>query len=232
MTLENIEHIVFDLDNTLWDFSGNSKRILQTMFEKYGLNDLGRFSFDDFHTQYKFRNEFLWREYAFGNVSRDEVRLNRFIITLNDFGVTNYKLSSDLADYYISHTRNQTDLLPDALEVLNYLKQKYSLHIITNGFEEVQLYKLRNSGIISYFKTITTAEGASALKPDKKIFDHALQLIPARSENCLYIGDSPEVDGHGALNAGLQFIWLNHESKENTYDFKTVNSLKELMAIL
>ena len=230
--MKNIQHVIFDLDNTLWDFTGNSKRILAEIYTLFELDKKGITDFEKFHQQYKFRNEYLWQDYALGKVSREEVRLNRFFITLNDFGVNNYKLASDAADHYVYNTRNQKDLLPYAMELLDYLKNKYKLHIITNGFEEVQFFKLNNTGLMKYFTSVTTAENAQALKPDKKIFDHAVQLINTKPEHCLYIGDSPEADGHGAINAGMQFIWFNPENRSNENNFRFVNHLAELKVIL
>lgn len=230
--MEHIKHILFDLDNTLWDFSGNSKRILEQIHADLALAERGIPDFHRFHEQYAFRNEYLWHQYALGNVSREEVRLNRFYVTFNDFGLDNYVLANQAADYYINHTRKQTDLLPHTKELLDHLHGKYGLHIITNGFDEVQFFKLENTGIRHYFQTVTTAENAQSLKPNKKIFDHALKLIPTRAEECLYIGDSPEVDGNGSLQAGMSFIWFNPNRKENTYGFEEVGHLSELIEIL
>ena len=87
--MQQLKHIIFDLDNTLWDFSGNSKRILAEIFEKFNLKEAGIPDFENFHKQYKFRNEYLWNQYALGNVSKEEVRLNRFYASFNDFGINN-----------------------------------------------------------------------------------------------------------------------------------------------
>lgn len=230
--MQDIKHIIFDLDNTLWDFSGNSKRILADIFELLDLQNEGIPDFEQFHQQYKFRNEFLWQEYGRGNVSKEDVRLNRFYVTFNDFGVDNYVLANKAADHYVYHTRRQTNLLPNAVTALNHLKQKYQLHIITNGFDEVQYFKLENTGLQIYFDTITTAEAANALKPDIRIFEHALRKIDTEPHNCLFIGDSPEADGHGAINAGMSFIWLNTENKANEFNFVEVADLGELLELL
>lgn len=230
--MSTLKHIIFDLDNTLWDFSGNSKRILAEIYDIMALKEKGIHDFEKFHHQYKFRNEYLWREYAFGNVTREAVRLNRFYITFNDFGVDDKMLAHAAADHYISNTRNQKDLLPHTVELLEYLQKKYQLHIITNGFEEVQFFKLNNTGIRKYFASITTAEAANALKPDIRIFNYALNKIPAQPSQCVYIGDSPDVDGTGAKNAGMDFIWVNTEEKENTFQYKMVAHLSEIEALL
>ncbi|MEZ5012673.1 MAG: YjjG family noncanonical pyrimidine nucleotidase [Chitinophagales bacterium] len=228
----NIQHILFDLDNTLWDFAGNSERILKEIYTDMQLASKGITDFHAFHKQYIFRNEALWYKYAMGEVSRDDVRLNRFRYTLHDFGVDDYVLATQAADHYITHTRNQKQLLPYAAELLQYLQKKYTLHVITNGFNEVQFFKLKNCGLDAFFDTVTTAETAQSLKPDAKIFQHALQQIPAAPEHCLYIGDSPETDGQGATGAGLQFIWFNPDGRENTYGFHEVKTLEEIERIL
>ncbi|HMU70059.1 MAG TPA: YjjG family noncanonical pyrimidine nucleotidase [Chitinophagales bacterium] len=230
--MQNIHHILFDLDNTLWDFSGNSKRILAQIHNDLSLDQYGIPDFHRFHEQYAFRNEYLWHQYALGNVTRDEVRLNRFYITFNDFGLDNYVLANKAADFYIHHTRKQTDLLPYTRELLDHLHGKYGLHIITNGFDEVQFFKLENTGIRHYFQTVTTAENAQSLKPNKKIFDHALSLIPAKASECLYIGDSPDVDGKGSIDAGMSFIWFNPAKKENKEGYREVQHLSEIAALL
>ncbi|MBC8172608.1 MAG: HAD hydrolase-like protein, partial [Chitinophagales bacterium] len=167
------KHIFFDLDNTLWDFSGNSRRILAEMYLEFNLSAKGITDFEAFHTQYKFRNEQLWNAYRLGEISREEVRLNRFLISLRAFEVYDHGVASDMAEQYLIHTKKQTELIPHTIETLEYLQTKYQLHIITNGFEEVQHFKLKNCGIEKYFKTVTTAEEARSLKPDIKIFQTA-----------------------------------------------------------
>ncbi|MBC8048188.1 MAG: noncanonical pyrimidine nucleotidase, YjjG family [Fimbriimonadaceae bacterium] len=225
---KNIKHIFFDLDNTLWDFSGNSKRIVYEMYHQFNLAEKGIKDFEIFHAQYKFRNENLWHAYSFGNATREEVRLHRFLYTLDDFGVTDYAIAMQMADHYVHHTKNQTDLLPYTVEILDHLQNAYQLHIITNGFNEVQYFKLKNCSIDRYFKTVTTAEEAKCLKPDKRIFEIALQKAYALAAESLYIGDTPTVDGAGSINAGMQFIFFNPDKKENSKGYFQIHSLEEL----
>ncbi|MFN0274539.1 MAG: YjjG family noncanonical pyrimidine nucleotidase [Chitinophagales bacterium] len=232
MHFRNIQHIFFDLDNTLWDFSKNSKRIISEMYELFQLKEKGIHDLDAFYKQYASRNENLWSAYSMGDISREEVRLHRFLYTLDDFGVKDYVTALGMADHYIHHTKHQTELLPHAMETLQYLRVKYQLHIITNGFNEVQYFKLRNSNIDHFFETVTTAEEAQCLKPGIKIFDIALKKVPARAEESLYIGDTAHIDGVGSLNAGLQFILFNPEKKENAGNYHQVHSLQELKGIL
>ncbi|HAE34650.1 MAG TPA: noncanonical pyrimidine nucleotidase, YjjG family [Bacteroidetes bacterium] len=229
----HIRHIFFDLDNTLWDFSANSHRILYEMYQAFDLQEMGIHAFDSFHDQYRMRNSHLWSEYKLGNKTREEVRLERFQHTLYDHGIDNRLMAMRLADYYIENTRRVKDLVPGAVELLEELSAKYPLHIITNGFEEVQDFKLVNTGLRKYFRSITTAESAGQLKPGKKIFEHAMRQAGAEASESLYIGDSPDADGHGSMNAGMSFIWFNYKKEQNTHRFNcAVTELKAIGAML
>ncbi|MFN3939644.1 MAG: YjjG family noncanonical pyrimidine nucleotidase [Chitinophagales bacterium] len=230
---EGIRHIFFDLDNTLWDFNTNSKTIIQRMYNAFNLSQEGVAHFELYFNAYKTQNEYLWNAYREGNKTKEEVRFERFYTSLYQFGIDNKTLAFAMADYYINNTRQLKVLLPGAVETLQYLRSKYLLHVITNGFEEVQLFKIKNCGLAKFFDTITTAENAHALKPDKKIFDTALQSANAKAHESVYIGDSPEADGKGALNAGMHFIWFNHEQTLNTHGFtRQVGRLRELSSFL
>lgn len=233
MQSEYIQHVFFDLDNTLWDFNTNSKTIIQRLFNEFDLKQKGIADFELYYSAYKTQNEYLWNEYRYGNKSKEEVRFERFYASLYQFGLDNKTLAFAMADYFINNTRQLKALLPGAMKALQYLHSKYCLHVITNGFEEVQLFKIKNCGLDKFFKTITTAENAKALKPDKKIFDIALNSANALAHESVYIGDSPEVDGKGALNAGMHFIWFNHEQTEETHGFELkVQMLDELSSLL
>lgn len=232
MNSNNVKHIFFDLDNTLWDFSANSKVIVEKLFYDFDLPGRGIKNFDQFFLNYKQRNEFLWDAYRYGRKNKEEVRFERFYVTLYDFGIDNRSIAMQMAEYYIQHTRHLKELLPGAIETLQYLNKKYPLHIITNGFNEVQFFKIKNCGLQDFFKTITTAESANSLKPDRKIFETALRDANAFANESIYIGDSPEVDGKGALNAGMQFVWFNYNANENQYGFeKNISNLSQLQTI-
>jgi putative hydrolase of the HAD superfamily len=233
MEFKHIRHIFLDLDNTIWDFSGNSRRILQEIYLRFDLATHDIQQFEHFHHHYHLHNSLLWKAYKQGSRTKEEVRNLRFRLALHDLGIPNSYLSDQLADYYIEHTKQVKDLVPGAMEVLTQLSERYPLHIITNGFDEVQFFKINNSGIGHFFQTVTTAESAGVLKPDPIIFQTALQSAGSKAEESLYIGDSPEADGHGALDVGMEFIWFNYTGEENTYSFKhTVDSLPALLPLL
>jgi putative hydrolase of the HAD superfamily len=123
-------------------------------------------------------------------------------------------------------------LLEGTVEILEYLQTKYNLHIITNGFTEIQGNKMNNSYISHYFKTITNAELAGVKKPNALIFEYALNLAKTKKENSIMIGDCMEADVQGALDAGLDAIFFNDNNRVVANNVKQVNNLLELKKYL
>ncbi len=227
------EHIFFDLDRTLWDFETNSHETLSELAHKYKLSEKGVASIDEFIAEYIGINERMWDEYRKGLIDKTALRYNRFYETLNNYKITDRNLSENIANDYLSVSPLKTNLFPHTIEVLQYLHQKYTLHIITNGFEEVQHIKIKNCGIEHYFDEIITSERAGFKKPDVRIFQYSLNVAKAHPANSLVIGDNLEADIVGARSAGLHQVYFNpcgekHE-EDITYEIK---SLRELLNFL
>ena len=203
------KHIFFDLDMTLWDFEANAYEAYHDIFEKFKLKNLGIESIEDFLKSYFVHNDKLWDQYRKGKIEKEFLRSRRFELTLQDFGVDDPKLAEDIGMEYITISPQKTNLFPNAIEILRYLRSKYPLYIITNGFEEVQFTKLKNSRLEEYFLHVITSEEAGCKKPDAGIFRHALQKAGAKPEESLMIGDDPEVDVLGALDAGMDAVFFN-----------------------
>ena len=145
--MKEIRHIFFDLDRTLWDFEENSKQTLLEAIDEFQLIEKGISSPDKFIEQYKVINEKMWKKYRMGNLAKENLRVNRFVHSLKLFGIEDTDLATKLADFYLSESPKKTKLHDNARETLEYLSPKYRLHIITNGFEEVQLLKLNSAKI-------------------------------------------------------------------------------------
>ena len=142
-----MKHIFFDLDRTLWDFDTNSKAALEIIFEKYKLGDRMR-SFQSFYTTYKKINGKLWSSYGNGKITKELLRVKRFDDTLKCFQINDSNLATELGEDYINTSPYQTNIFPGTVETLTALKaDNHELHIITNGFKEIQSIKLENSGI-------------------------------------------------------------------------------------
>ncbi len=228
------KHLFFDLDHTLWDFDANARTTLEQLHLEMNLPEKGIHDFDLFHKNYLAHNERLWAQYRTGHIKQDELRLKRMWFSLLDFNIDDKELAMQLNELFLQLLPARTILFPDALEVLQYLADKgYRLHLITNGFEEVQHNKLKHSGLARFFKVVVTSECSNSLKPQKEIFDYALNKTGARVEESLMIGDALDVDVAGAFNAGMDAVHVNYNGIEQ--DIKptyTIYHLKELKDFL
>jgi putative hydrolase of the HAD superfamily len=225
--------VFIDLDDTLWDFHTNARLSLQQMFEDRHLRQHFE-SFDEFFTIYAKKNIELWEAYGKGEIDKEFLMAERFRYPLSRMGVDDEQLAAEIGHQYLDILPTQTALMPDAIEVLDYLKARYPMTIISNGFTEVQYKKLKSCGIEHYFTHVVLSEEAYALKPDRKIFEYALQLNKALPEEAIMIGDSYEADIRGAQNAGIDQVYfpLNNSFKENQPATYCISTLKELMEIL
>ena len=226
-------HLFFDLDHTLWDFEANARVTLLELYESLRLEERGINDFDLFHKNYLAHNEKLWERYRNGYIKQEELRVKRMSLSLLDFKIADDKLAREMSVLFLNLLPTRTILFPYAKEILRYLQdKKYGLHLITNGFEKTQHSKLKHSGLDDFFKEVITSEGSNSLKPNKDIFDYALKKSGASKEESIMLGDSIEVDILGAMNAGIDQVFINHlgivTEVKPTY---TVTTLKELEEI-
>lgn len=231
--MKTYKHIFFDLDHTIWDFESNSQKALQQIFEKEKLDEQGIHTFKEFHDTYKPINNKFWAKYHHGHATKEEVRLNRFSNTLLTFGIQDRALAERMAESYVTLSPKMTALFPDAIEVLNYLQNKYSLHLITNGFAEVQWIKIENCGLKSFFKHIIISEEVGTQKPDKQIFEIAIHRAFTAPEECIMIGDNINTDIRGAKNAGIDQVYFNPNKQRVpepvTYHIATWLQMKDFL---
>jgi YjjG family noncanonical pyrimidine nucleotidase len=225
----NITDVFFDLDHTLWDFEKNSALAFETVFKQQNLD----IDMSEFLPIYIPMNREYWERYRKDEISQKELRFGRLKDT---FDLLKFNIDDNLivvlSEQYIRYLPTFNHLFDGTIEILEYLKMKYNLHIITNGFAEVQDNKLNNSYITHYFKTITNSEMAGVKKPNSLIFEFALDLAKAKKENSIMIGDCMEADVQGALDAGLDAIFFNENKTFVTENIKQVNHLLELKKYL
>lgn len=223
------QHIFFDLDHTLWDFDKNSALTFQKLFKRHDIP----LSLEAFLGVYVPINLNYWKLYREEKIEKEVLRFSRLDDT---FKALNLSISSDLirilSDEYITYLCTFNHLFEGTLEILEYLKPKYKLHIITNGFKEVQQGKLKKSGIATYFKTVTNSEMVGVKKPNRKIFDHALNLAKADIDASLMIGDNLEADILGAKNMGMDALCFNYHKAKIPEGIVVVDKLSELKQFL
>jgi len=225
----HIKHIFFDLDHTLWDFETNSDNTFRFLFKKLDLS----VNLEKFLNYYKPINAHYWKLYRVEEVSKSELRYKRLKDT---FDTINYAISDDLIDLiaeeYINKLPNFNKLFEGTIDLLNYLKPKYQMHIITNGFNEVQALKLKKSGIDNYFKNMISSENVGVKKPNAKIFQFALDNAKATPSESIMIGDNFEADIMGAINFGMNAIYCNFNKEPIGENILSVTELAEIKGYL
>lgn len=222
---ENITDIFFDLDHTLWDFEKNSAMAFQMIIH----DSFPEIEVDDFINRYVPINREYWLRYQNNLISQADLRLGRLRSTFETFGIRpgNSELER-LSEQYITLLPNNNHLFEGAKEVLAYLNDQYRLHIITNGFSQVQSKKLENSGIASYFQTVTDSENAGYKKPDSRIFEFAIQQARTQFSSSLMIGDCIDADVKGALSCGMDAIWFAPDITDDATSTLKISNLIQL----
>ena len=228
--MKNIKHIFFDLDHTLWHFEKNSSLTFKFLLNKYGIN----IGFKDFLKIYMPINFSLWNLYRDDKITKEYLRHNRLKSAFEKLNINiESSVIDEISDDYIKHLPDNNFLLPNAIPVLDYLFKKYTLHIITNGFSEVQKTKIFNSNLKNYFTCIIDSESVGVKKPHSKIFNYAFKVSNAlNKDECLMIGDNYEADVMGAINNGFKAIHLNSNNEprhENSIIIEDLISLKEIL---
>lgn len=219
-------HLFFDLDRTLWDFDQNSKQALIQLFSEAKLHQ-SSLDFEEFHDHYVDVNARLWKAYGQKEISKEHLRNERFRKTLEKWKLDDEKLVTHFSDGYVEISPKQTILFPNTIETLEELKQSgYIMHIITNGFQEVQYIKLENCKLKSYFDIIVCSEEIGINKPAAEIFHYSMKKANTTAENSTMIGDDFEVDILGAERVGMRTFHFNPQINES--QIKHVNQITNL----
>ena len=231
--LKKYKHIFFDLDRTLWDFDAAAEVAFERIYEQYNLNSLGIPSAHEFHEVYHPLNERLWELYREDKITKADLNRTRFLKPLEHYGIHDVELADHLSEDYVYWSPRIVRLVPGTMELLEYLKPKYHLHLITNGFEEVQDTKLTLSGMKPYFETLTVSEEVGVKKPNPEIFQYALRKAHATAEESLMIGDEMAVDIDGARAAGIDTVLFNPKGEkiegERTFEVRNLLEIKQIL---
>ncbi len=208
--MKAIKHIFFDLDHTLWDFEKNSALAFEKIFQELNFD----INSQQFMAIYNPINVAYWKLYEKNEIDQETLRVRR---VKDAFEALNFEISLDqintISYLFIEYLTSNNHLIEGTIETLDYLKDKYVLHIITNGFSFVQDVKLQKSNLDKYFVTITNSEAAGYKKPHEHIFKHALSVANASKNESIMIGDSLEADVFGALNFGIKAVYFNPENE-------------------
>lgn len=231
--MKHYKHFFFDLDRTLWDFDAAAEVAFERIYEKYNLKNLGIPSAHEFHEVYHPLNERLWELYREDKITKEDLNRTRFVLPLEHYGINDTDLADHLSEDYVYWSPRIVRLVPGTMELLEYLKPNYHLHLITNGFQEVQHTKLNGSGLEPFFETLTVSEEAGVKKPNPEIFHYALRKAHAIVGESLMIGDEMAVDIDGARAIGMDTVFLNLKREEvegkSTFEVYDLLKIKELL---
>lgn len=227
------KNLFIDLDDTLWDIHKNGKECLEEIYYDYGYRDFYP-SFESYYSVYMPMNHHLWDLYRRGEITKEELTVERFLSPVRAFGIDDPEYAKRLSEDFLERTTHKTLLIDGAIEMLEYLRPKYKMHILSNGFREVQFKKIENSGLKPYFDKVILSEDAESNKPHPNIFTYALKNTNSRRAQTVMIGDSWEADIVGAQQSRIAQIWFNPAGLppgefEPTFEVRKLVEIKNIL---
>ncbi|MEQ9425508.1 MAG: YjjG family noncanonical pyrimidine nucleotidase [Cyclobacteriaceae bacterium] len=231
--MKRYTHVFFDLDHTIWDYERNSVATLTDLYDRYKLNEQTDQTLQSFIKTFSIVNDELWHGFHLGTISKDEIRERRFHQVFNQMGMNNVEFIPEFSNAYIKECPTKGFVIPGAIELLDYLKGKYQLHIITNGFEDIQHIKMSTTGMDKYFDEIIISGLVGYRKPQRQIFNIALERTGGRRKSSIMIGDNLNSDVIGARNAEIDQVYFNPNALEHqeriTYEIRELIELKGIL---
>ena len=231
--MKKYTHIFFDLDHTLWDYEANAALALKELYDQHGLAEKGMFSHEELVQTFFDVNDMLWDDYNHHRIQRKDLRERRFPTIFKRLNLPIELRPTTIETEYIALAPTKEKVFPGAHEVLDYLSEKYELHVITNGFNDIQSTKMASSGLTDYFDVLITSETAGFRKPDPRIFQLAIDRAGTKAAESLMIGDNLKADIGGARNFGMDQVFFNPKRMSHTdqvtYEIVGLRELKNLL---
>lgn len=225
----SVKWVFLDLDNTLWDFDGNANEALKELYKRHHLHLHTDYHVDQFVALYQDVNAAYWKRYEKGEVSKEVLRSARFTDTFDLMGIPAAIQPADVWQEYLDICPIMTRLMPNALEALQLLSQRFKLALLTNGFEVTQRIKIEASGIGEYIDFMVTSEALGVAKPNRDFFNHAMAKAGCKSDEVVYLGDTWDTDVEGGMGAELLTYWYHlgegERQSENVFFGGTVKDL-------
>jgi len=218
--------LLFDADNTLFDYDKSEKFAFSEACKSFDIH-VSYILID----RYKQINRYLWSELEKGNITSEKLRVKRFKFLFEDLNI-NVKAKA-FSNKYLDELSKTDFLIDGTLDVLNFLKGKVELAIITNGIKFVQNGRLKASKLDVFFKEIIISEDVGISKPDKLFFDYTLNKINFTHKNeILIIGDSLSSDIQGGNNSDIDTCWFNPNESGNITSIKPTYEINKLNDVL
>ena len=231
--MQRYRNLFIDLDDTLYDFSAASREAFE---ETYHLLHFERYfdSFDHYMGIYAPYNLELWKLYGEGRITKEELNRRRYSYPLECVGVHDQELADTFCREALSRIPTKNHTIPGAVELLEYLRPRYRMFILSNGFKELQSRKMQTAGIDKYFDALILSDDIGVNKPHRKLFEHEMQTTASTPQESLMIGDMFDTDIIGAANFGIDSIYYNPKGKTGhpfapTYEVKHLLEIKEIL---
>ena len=231
--MQRYKNLFIDLDDTIYDFSGASR---ESFRETYDLLHYERYfdSFEHYLSLYEPYNLELWRIYGEGKITKEELNRRRYSHPLECVGVNDRQLADTFCSEALGRIPTKGPLMPGAMEILEYLRPKYNMYILSNGFKELQSRKMRTAGIDGYFDALILSEDIGVNKPNRELYEYALAKTGSKLSESLMIGDMFDTDIVGAANIGMDQMYYNPKEKKGhaftpTYEVTHLLQIKEIL---
>ena len=231
--MQRYKNLFIDLDDTIYDFSGASR---ESFRETYDLLHYERYfdSFEHYLSLYEPYNLELWRLYGEGKITKEELNRRRYSHPLECVGVNDQQLADTFCREALGRIPTKGPLMPGAMEILEYLRPKYNMYILSNGFKELQSRKMRTAGIDGYFDALILSEDIGVNKPNRELYEYALAKTGSKLSESLMIGDMFDTDIVGAANIGMDQMYYNPKEKKGhaftpTYEVTHLLQIKEIL---
>lgn len=227
--MQRYKNLFIDLDDTIYDFSSASR---EAFMETYELLHYDRFfdSFNHYYSIYEPYNLELWHIYGEGKITKEELNKRRYSYPLEVVGIKDQELADTFCREALGRIPTKNRLIDGAIELLEYLRPKYNMYILSNGFKELQSHKMRTAGIDKYFDALILSEDIGVNKPNRELYEYALEKTGSKLEESIMIGDMFETDIVGAANIGMKQIYFNAKKKES-HTFAPTYMVTELLQI-
>lgn len=227
------KHVFLDFDDTIYDTRGNASIALHELYTHFNL-DRYFDRFETFSEIYWKRNHEVWALYSEGKMTRQELIIERFLYPLRTVGAGSEEMALELNDWFLEATSNKSGLIEGARELLEYLKPNYHIHMISNGFTEVQYKKMQSAGVTDYFEEVILSDAVGVNKPDPAIFEFALQKTGAAKEESIMIGDNFDTDIKGAIRSSIDQVFFNPQKEfiapiRPTFEVRTLSEIQDIL---
>lgn len=214
--------LLFDLDDTLLDFSANEANSLTKLFQEHGYTLT-----DELFMLYDSINKQLWADYENGVIELSEVLNSRFSKTMERLGVSVDGIEWE--DQYREHLGNGCQLVEGAIEVCQSLSKSHRLYVVTNGVAKTQLKRLKQSGLYEYFEAIYDSQSIGYQKPARGFFDYVMSHIKDfNKKEALIIGDSLNTDIRGGNLSGIDTCWINRKLQKSSAEIQSTYTIRRL----